>query len=151
MKHARKDYERIQDPASLIPEEEPVFLLRGQDKVAPGVVRFWADMALAMGASAEIVNAARRQADEMAFWQQGKNAQVPDLPAPNHIAGMLEQTGLMPEPAISPAPEAEKPKLRKIDLEGLVEGAFRFDDIHVTAYRIGKHVAEGLGFKVVEE
>lgn len=31
MKHARKDYQRIQDPLNLIPENEPVFLLRGQD------------------------------------------------------------------------------------------------------------------------
>jgi len=42
MKHARQDYNRIQDSEGLIPEDEPVFLLRGQDTVAPGVVRFWA-------------------------------------------------------------------------------------------------------------
>ena len=29
MKHARDDYNRIQDPAGKIPEDEPVFLLRG--------------------------------------------------------------------------------------------------------------------------
>ena len=34
MKHARNDYDRIQDPAGLIPADEPVFLLRGQDKLA---------------------------------------------------------------------------------------------------------------------
>jgi len=32
MKHARKDYDRIQDPAGLIPDDEPVFLFRAQDK-----------------------------------------------------------------------------------------------------------------------
>jgi len=31
MVHARKDYDRIQDPLNLIPLQEPVFLLRGQD------------------------------------------------------------------------------------------------------------------------
>lgn len=31
MIHSRKDYNRIQDPLGLIPLEEPVFLLRGQD------------------------------------------------------------------------------------------------------------------------
>ena len=32
MLHARKDYnERIQDSANLIPDDEPVFLLRAQD------------------------------------------------------------------------------------------------------------------------
>jgi len=35
MKHARKDYnERIQDTANLIPQDEPVFLLRAQDPCA---------------------------------------------------------------------------------------------------------------------
>lgn len=32
MKHARADYDRIQDPSGKIPENEPVFLLRAQDK-----------------------------------------------------------------------------------------------------------------------
>lgn len=31
MLHSRKDYMRIQDPAGLIPADEPVFLLRAQD------------------------------------------------------------------------------------------------------------------------
>lgn len=31
MKHAREDYNRIQDPAGLIPDGEPVFLIRGKD------------------------------------------------------------------------------------------------------------------------
>jgi len=39
MKHARPDYDRIQDPAGLIPKYEPVFLLRGQDKLAWHVVK----------------------------------------------------------------------------------------------------------------
>lgn len=34
MKHAREDYNRIQDPAGLIPEDEPVVLFRAQDKYA---------------------------------------------------------------------------------------------------------------------
>lgn len=34
MLHARKDYNRrIQDSGNLIPDNEPVFLLRGQDKL----------------------------------------------------------------------------------------------------------------------
>jgi hypothetical protein len=42
MKHARKDYDRIQDPHNLIPKDEPVFLLRAKDKTAPAIVRAWA-------------------------------------------------------------------------------------------------------------
>lgn len=42
MRHARADYNRIQDPLNLIGEDEPVFLLRAKDVSAPFVVRFWA-------------------------------------------------------------------------------------------------------------
>ena len=42
MKHARKDYNRIQDPENKIPEDEPVFLLRGKDPFAATVVRTYA-------------------------------------------------------------------------------------------------------------
>ena len=80
MKHARQDYDRIQDPSGLIPEDEPVFLLRAQDKVAPDIVRKWAARAELAGASKDIVTAANRQADLMAAWQQKHGDKVPDMP-----------------------------------------------------------------------
>jgi hypothetical protein len=43
MKHARDDYSRIQDPAGLIPDDEPVFLLRAQDIFAAQAVRDYAN------------------------------------------------------------------------------------------------------------
>ncbi len=82
MKHARSDYDRIQDPAGLIPDDEPVFLLRGQDAVAPGVVENWARAAGAIGASSEIVTAAFRQASEMRVWQLSHGSKVPDMDTP---------------------------------------------------------------------
>lgn len=42
MKHAREDYDRIQDPLGLIPEDEPVFLLRAQDRLACQAVAYYA-------------------------------------------------------------------------------------------------------------
>ena len=41
MKHAREDYNRIQDPAGLIPADEPVFLLRGQDEFTPKMMALY--------------------------------------------------------------------------------------------------------------
>lgn len=39
MKHARADYNRrIQDSENLIPDDEPVFLIRGQDVLAPDIL-----------------------------------------------------------------------------------------------------------------
>lgn len=77
MKHARADYDRIQDPAGLIPGDMPVFLIIGKDAVAAETVRFWADRAEAIGAAPEIVAAARRQADLMDALSDHK---IPDMP-----------------------------------------------------------------------
>jgi hypothetical protein len=78
MRHARADYERIQDPAGLIPDDEPVFLVRASDAIAARTVRFWANEAEAKGAAPNIVEAARRQAELMDAWPIHK---VPDMPA----------------------------------------------------------------------
>lgn len=43
MKHARKDYDRIQDPSNLIPEDEPVMLFRAQDMYAPDALKAYAE------------------------------------------------------------------------------------------------------------
>lgn len=62
----------------LIPDDEPVFLVRGQDVNGGGTVRFWANMALGSGADPEIVRVAREHADKMDAWPKKK---VPDLPS----------------------------------------------------------------------
>ena len=80
MKHARADYQQIQDPTGKIPEGEPVFLIRGQDKAGPMTVQVWATLAEAFGADRNIVATARRQAKQMLRWQLDKGSKVPDLP-----------------------------------------------------------------------
>lgn len=80
MKHAREDYNRIQDPAGLIPDDEPVFLIRGQDAVAPAVIRMWAEFAKLAGAKANIVRAAYAQAERIEQWQQDVASKTPDMP-----------------------------------------------------------------------
>lgn len=84
MQHDRRDYnERIQDslPAEQggIPEKEPVFLLRGQDKVAHIVVLVWAQLLEAYGGDAMTVAAARKQANMMEWWAQNVKMKLPDL------------------------------------------------------------------------
>lgn len=78
MYHARRDYQRFQDPLGVIPDDEPVFLIRGQDIVGAKTVRFWADQAEAHGASPRIVERAREHAALMESWATRK---VPDMPA----------------------------------------------------------------------
>lgn len=78
MKHARADYDRIQDPAGKIPEGEPVFLLRGQDQFAARAVRYYARLVADWKGDADpIVQASRAQADLMDAWPKHK---TPDMP-----------------------------------------------------------------------
>ncbi len=79
MKHARDDYNRIQDPAGLIPEDEPVFLIRGQDKVGAAAVRAWAYLHQLNGGSDEPYLLAMRQADKMEAWAKEKKCKLADL------------------------------------------------------------------------
>lgn len=44
MQHARSDYNRIQDPLDKIPYDEPVFLLRAQDRHAAMAVKHYAEL-----------------------------------------------------------------------------------------------------------
>jgi hypothetical protein len=80
MKHARDDYNRIQDPAGKIPEDEPVFLLRGQDRHAPEVVAYWASLVLRDGGDRTISDMAMAQSRLMREWQSEHGRKSPDLP-----------------------------------------------------------------------
>lgn len=80
MLHARPDYQRIQDPAGSIPEDEPVFLLRGQDLIAPYVLMDWARRAEKLGMDPKMVQMARDHASAMWRWQNEQKRKLPDLP-----------------------------------------------------------------------
>ncbi len=78
MKHARDDYNsRIQDTEGKIPEDEPVFLIRGQDMAGPGAVRAWAELNEALGGDADLTTSAYAQAERMAHWMPRKIADLP--------------------------------------------------------------------------
>jgi hypothetical protein len=76
MLHARPDYNRIQDPAFLIPNDEPVFLIRGQDKLGPDTVLYWAEGNEAIGGDPELTLLARRHAGLMNRWPVKKRADL---------------------------------------------------------------------------
>lgn len=78
MLHARDDYERIQDLKHLIPDDEPVFLLRGQDKIAWYVVRIYAWAAELCGLH-EVARLSHQQAERMMVWA-GQHGKFPDIP-----------------------------------------------------------------------
>lgn len=98
MKHARPDYNRIQDPLGLIPEDEPVFLLRGKDILTPTALEAWiaaAETANELGyverTNGDPVNVekpiplhtlaqARQQLTAIKLYQRDHGAKVPDSP-----------------------------------------------------------------------
>jgi len=79
MLHARKDYKRIQDPSNGIGKDEPVFLLRAQDLLAPRIVEEWAKLAESNLVDKEMVKLARKHAKKMREWQKKNGAKLPDL------------------------------------------------------------------------
>lgn len=79
MLHARKDYMRIQDPEGLIPKDEPVFLLRGQDILAPELLRQWAVNLLLKGGSGIMAEIVIKHAKLMEDWQKQGKCKLPDL------------------------------------------------------------------------
>lgn len=90
MRHARSDYNRIQDPANLIPADEPVFLIRAQDKIGPHCVREWAKVHYQSGGDIEMSRAVRMWADEMDRWQSSHGYKLADVP-PEVRAEMIQQ------------------------------------------------------------
>lgn len=81
MKHVRADYnERIQDSAGLIPDDEPVFLVRGQDLAALATIDAWIDEARRVGAEPEMIESGFHHRDVVEAWQAAHGAKVPDAP-----------------------------------------------------------------------
>ncbi|WP_345820179.1 hypothetical protein ABC766_29685 [Methylobacterium fujisawaense] len=60
----------------IIPAEEPVFLLRGQDVVAADTVRWWVEQAENVGAAPDIIAVALEHADRMEAWPKKKVADL---------------------------------------------------------------------------
>lgn len=107
MKHARTDYDAIQpwptkrphtarvhgavhfdlpadaEPACdpLIPDDEPVALLRGQDPVGWRAVLAYCDIAEGMNVQPDLVAALRAHADAMREWCERVGHGLPDAPS----------------------------------------------------------------------
>ena len=80
MKHARDDYDRIQDPAGKIAADEPVFLVRGKDFSGPGTVADWVKRQLEHPEfDVNLVFLAVLHVKRMHEWQQANGCKTPDL------------------------------------------------------------------------
>lgn len=80
MKHARDDYNKmIVDVTGKIPEDEPVFLIRGQDKSGPATLRFWAQEHIYNDGDRKMADIAEQWASKMEEWQKENVCKVADL------------------------------------------------------------------------
>jgi len=80
MKHARSDYDLIQDGRSkgAIPKDEPVFLLRAKDQTAADIVRQWIHaQTFNPNADSKMILMAERHATLMEQWPEKKWADLP--------------------------------------------------------------------------
>lgn len=82
MRFGRPDYDQ-RTPFADIPDSEPVFVLRGQDRAAPETLRDYAKRAKAMGARRSLVLSVLHHADAMEEFQARHGAKVPDAPQPD--------------------------------------------------------------------
>lgn len=72
MLHARKDYDRIQDPDNHIPADEPVFLVRAQDPLFGEVCRYWAEKHREIGGSDQMARIVEDHAELGDIWPSKK-------------------------------------------------------------------------------
>ena len=68
--------------APIIPDDEPVFVLRAMDQIAPGAVRDWAMALLALGGDEALADRVLAWADEMESYAHSRGGpKVPDTPS----------------------------------------------------------------------
>jgi len=79
MKHARPDYNRIQDPENKIPVDEPVFIIRAQDSVGATAVRMWAVLNDFVFGDPKLSKLARDHAHLMDTWSKKKPADLGNI------------------------------------------------------------------------
>ena len=82
MLHARKDYNRrVQDSENIIPEDEPVFLIRGQDIHAPIILEIYALLVSESDAPNQaIIDNTKKHAERMRQWHEDCNVKYPNMP-----------------------------------------------------------------------
>lgn len=80
MIHARKDYNRIQDPLNAkdkgIPKDEPVFLLRAQDILFIPMLTLYALMAETIGCDKDLVQTVIIHRELARLWGPRKKADL---------------------------------------------------------------------------
>ena len=80
MRFGREDYNRrIIDTDNKIPEDEPVFFLRGKDALAPALLLEWAKQLRLARGNPSMARNAEEHAQLMIDWQREHGCRTPDM------------------------------------------------------------------------
>lgn len=80
MKFSRSDYNgRIIDTEGRIPNDEPVFLLRSTDSLAPRLLLMWAMELRLQGGDPKLAEEAESHAQDMIDWQKSHKVKLPNI------------------------------------------------------------------------
>lgn len=80
MIHARTDYDRIQDPAGKIAEDEPVMLFRARDVLMPALLAKYADLLRLHNADQVMIETVLAHEQATRKWQRMNGCKLPDMP-----------------------------------------------------------------------
>lgn len=95
MLHARTDYNRIQDPEERIGDDEPVFLFRAKDVLAPVVLARYAELLKQHGCQQEMIDSTLLWEQKMREWQRQRGCKLPDLPVEYETQLAITQVGVV--------------------------------------------------------
>lgn len=80
MNFGREDYDKnFIDSNGLIPENEPIFLLRSTDKFSPRLLLMWAMQVRLAGGDPKMAEQVEAQAQKMIHWQHEHGCKTPDM------------------------------------------------------------------------
>lgn len=79
MRHLRQKYASLIDPTNRFGKDEPVFVLRAKDVLAPQVLRHWAYSLIAAGGDARMAKGVLWWADQFEAWAAQNGHKLPDL------------------------------------------------------------------------
>lgn len=74
----REEYNDLNSNLNMADKDEPIFILRAQDRLAPELIRSWASRASIHGCSSEKVQEARDLAAKMQEWGKAHGSKFPD-------------------------------------------------------------------------
>ena len=80
MIHARTDYDRIQDPAGKIADDEPVMLFRAKDVLFPAILAKYADLLRFHNADQTMIESVLAHEAAARKWQRQNGCKLPDMP-----------------------------------------------------------------------